>query len=124
MFSLSLKFLAIYFWSFTPVFILSLTLLRDTPLGEVFVRTAQVEGYQFEFLFALIFLVWGFFLWIASRKPKQNHFFIDFTIWASVVHLLWMVIMAVLQPLDSFHLLRDAVILAIPLCLVVYFRLR
>lgn len=120
--SLSLKLLAIYFWSFTPVFILSLLPQRDTALGKMFIRDAQLVGYQFELLFALIFLVWGIYLWRASKRPDRHYLFVDFTVWASIVHLLWMVFVAVMQPADMVHLLRDALFLAIPLGLVVYLR--
>ncbi len=123
-FSLSLKLLAIYFWSFTPTLILSLLPQRDTVLGEIFIRDAQVAGYQFELLFALIFLVWGIYLWKVSNKPNIQYLFIDFTIWTSIIHLLWMVFIALIQPLDMTHLLRDAAILAVPLGLVIYFRRR
>lgn len=122
--SLALKLLAIYFWSYTPVFVLSLLPQRNTFLGEIFIRDAQVAGYQFELLFAAIFLIWGVYLWKASSKPDNHRFFIDFTIWTSVVHLLWMILMALLQPADTAHLLRDAAVLAIPLGLVVYLRKR
>lgn len=122
--SLALKLLAIYFWSFTPTFILSLLPQRNTVLGEMFIRDAQVVGYQFELLFALIFLIWGIYLWKASRRPDSYYFFIDFTIWASVAHLLWMILVAVMQPADMMHLLRDAFVLAIPLGLIIYFRKR
>ena len=121
-FSLSIKLLAVYFWSFMPTFILSLLPQRNTVFGELFIRDAQVAGYQFELLFALIFFVWGVYLWKASKNPGTHLFFIDFTLWASVAHLLWMVLIATIQPADTTHLLRDAVILAIPLSLVTYFR--
>ncbi len=121
-FSLAIKLLAIYFWSFTPTFVLSLLPQRNTALGELFVRDAQVVGYQFELLFALIFLVWGVYLWKASRNPGAHLFFIDFTVWASAAHLLWMLLIAASQSADAMHLLRDAVTLAIPLGLVIYFR--
>ena len=120
--SLSLKILALYFWSFTPTFILSLLPQRNTSLGEIFIRDAQVAGYQFELLFALIFLVWGVYLWKAAEKPTKQKFFIDFTIWASIVHLAWMILMAILQPADLVHLLRDATILAVLLGLVIYYK--
>jgi len=121
--SLSLKLLAIYFWSFTPTFIFFLLPpQRNSFLGEIFIREAQVISYQFELLFALLFLVWGTYIWKASKWPADHQFFIDFTIWASVVHILWMVIIAVLEPADATHLLRDAIVQAVPLGLVIYFR--
>jgi len=122
--SLALKLLAIYFWSYTPVFVISLLPQRNTFLGEIFIRDAQVAGYQFELLFALIFLIWGVYLWKASSKPASHYFFIDFTIWASIAHLLWILLMALLQPADTAHLLKDAAVLAIPLGMLVYFRKR
>lgn len=120
--SLSLRLLAVYFWSFTPTFILSLLPQRNSFFGEVFIREAQVIGYQFELLFALIFIVWGVYIWIASKQPTTHKLFIDFTIWASITHLLWMIIIAVLEPVDAVHLMRDAIVQAVPLGLVIYFR--
>lgn len=121
-FSLSLKLLAIYFWSFTPTFILSIAPQRDSLLGQMFIREAQVTEWQFELLFALIFLVWGAFLWKASTNPSSYSFFIKFTIWTSLAHLAWMLLLAVIEYADRLHLLRDALVLGALIGLVLWFK--
>ncbi len=121
-FTLSLKLLSIYFWSYTPTFILSIATLRDSFLGQMFIREAQVTEWQFELLFALIFLVWGAFLWQASKQPSLHAFFIKFTIWTSFVHLAWMLLLAVIEQADRLHLLRDAVVLGVLIGLVLWFK--
>lgn len=119
-FSLSLKLLAFYFLSFTPTFILSITPQRDSFLGQIFIRDTQVTEWQFELLFALIFLVWGTFLWKASRSPGTHSFFITFTIWASIAHLAWMLLLAITEHEDRLHLLRDALVLGTLVGLVLW----
>jgi hypothetical protein len=121
-FPLSLKLLSIYFWSFTPTFILSISPQRDSFVSQLFIREAQVTEWQFELLFALIFLIWGAFLWQASKKPSLHAFFIKFTIWTSVVHLAWMILLAVTEQADRLHLLRDAAVLGALIGLVLWFK--
>lgn len=124
MYSYALKFLAIYSWSFTPTFILSLLPQRESFLGEIFIREDQVTGYQFELLFAMIFFVWGIYLWKASAMPQKYSYFINFTLVTTFVHILWMLIVAVIDVADRVHLLRDALVLGAIFTGVLYCRWR
>lgn len=99
-----------YLWWYTVVLFFYLPPLLNTWLGSIFVRNGQVVNWEFEILFALIFLVWGIFLWISARKPEENGLFIHFTVWASVVHVVWMICVAFINPVDSWHMGRDMII--------------
>lgn len=118
--SIPLKLLSIYLWVYTPVFILSLLPARQSTLGQLFIRDAQIVNWEFELLFAMIFFVWGIYLWKASKWPNENQFFINFTISATIVHIVWMVIVGVLNAQDTLHMFKDAVILFVLLCLVLF----
>jgi hypothetical protein len=48
-----------------------------------------------------VYLVWGVFMFRAARNPIQNLSFIDFTIWANLVHGLIMIPQAYAMP--GFH---------------------
>lgn len=39
-----------------------------------------------EQMISVVYIVWGVFLWLAARDPRQNRLFIDFTLVANVVH--------------------------------------
>ena len=122
--SLSLKLLSIYFWFYTPVFVLSILPQGSSSLGRFFVREAQIVNWEFELLFALLFFIWGAYLWIASGDPMKYRFFVSFTIWTTIAHILWMVFVAMLNTADTVHLLKDAFFLAVPLVLILWFRSR
>jgi hypothetical protein len=39
-----------------------------------------------EQMISIVYIVWGVFLWLAARDPRQNRLFIDFTIVANLAH--------------------------------------
>lgn len=123
-YGLSLKILAIYFWSFTPTFVWSLLPQRESLLGKIFIREDQVAGYQFELLFALIFLVWGAYLWKASNDPQRYSFFIHFTLTTTFVHVFWMFLMAIIDIADRVHLIRDALVLGSIFTIALYTKMK
>ncbi len=120
--SIFLKLLAIYLWFYIPVFVLSFAQVRTTAWGEFFVREAQITNWEFELLFVLIFAVWAYFIWKTSHNPTQNTFFIDFTIWATIAHIIGMVIIGFVHTSDLGHMLKDAVVPLILICPIIYFR--
>ena len=124
--SLALKILAIFFWWYGVVFVLSVAPLLGVSLPSILAPEYRGDAYawDFELMFTLIFVVWGYYLWIASRTPEQHKLFIDFTIAATFAHIAGMLVIGLLRPDDFWHLLKDAVALAIPLGLVLYTRLR
>lgn len=119
--SFSLKLLAVFYWSYIPTFLLSFSSYRYTDLGQIFVREAQVANWEFELLFLLIFMIWGIFLWKVSNNPYKHRLFIDFTLFAGLIHILWMLFVASVNTMDTLHLVKDAAVFSIPLVLVYYF---
>lgn len=105
----TLRFTAVFLWYFTPGYILtilgSFTNLRF--FDYAFVR--QPYQWDFELMFAVLFLVWGIFTWIVSRNPLQNTFFIHFTAWALLTHAVVMVSLGILREGELVHFLVDSV---------------
>lgn len=54
-----------------------------------------------------VYFVWGIFLFRAARNPAQSLSFIDFTIWANLVHGLIMVPQSLVIPGFRYKLLTD-----------------
>ena len=75
--------------------------------------------WDLELFFTAIFVVWAIFLWKSSKDTHESQTFILFTIWATTAHIAGMIMVAILRPSDLVHLVRDAVVLAIPLALVI-----
>lgn len=102
--------MAVYLGSYIVILIFYFPPLLQTWFGNIFIRPDQLANLEFEILFALLFLVWGIFLWISARSPEDNKLFIYFTVWASIVHLLWMICVAFINPSDAWHMGRDMII--------------
>lgn len=71
-----------------------------------------------EQMIAIVYIVWGLFLWRAASDPLRNRLFIEFTILANVAHAILMGIQALAYPGEHLHLLGDVpglLILAIAL---------
>ncbi len=120
---ITLRLMSVYLWWYTVVLFFYLPPLLNTWLGGIFVRNRQIVNLEFEILFALLFLVWGIFLWISARKLEENKLFIHFTIWASIVHILWMICVAFINPVDALHMGRD-IIIPVMLTLVIAWRFK
>lgn len=104
-----LRLTAVYLWYFTPAYIL--TVLGSVSNLRVFGYSFVREPYQwdFELMFAILFLVWGIFTWIASRNPKEHILFVQFTAWALVTHAGVMVCLGFLRNGELLHFLVDSV---------------
>ncbi|KND50903.1 MAG: hypothetical protein AB202_00660 [Parcubacteria bacterium C7867-007] len=124
--SLSLKLLALFFFWYTVVFILSVLPLLGIGLPSLIQPSFRGVAYvwDFELFFTVIYFVWGIYLWKASRTPQQHKLFIDFTLWATFAHILAMFAVGFIRTEDFGHLVIDGVALAIPLALVTIFRYR
>lgn len=124
--SLSLKILALFFWWYGVVFVLSVARLGGVSLPALpFLEyRGDVYAWDFELMFTAIFLVWGWYLWIASKEPQQHRLFIGFTIAATLAHIAAMLVIGLIRTTDLTHLLIDAVALSIPTALVAYARLK
>lgn len=121
----SLRFLAFVLWSYTPVFIITMLGL-SFPQHSVFKQfSPEVRGeyrWDFELMFASIFLVWGWYLWQASKEPKKHVLFIDFSIWANIFHGVVMVLIGILRKGEFHHLLSDGLVLVLPAMVVLYLK--
>jgi hypothetical protein len=123
---LALKILALFFWWYIVVFLLSVAPLLEVQLPSAFIPEFRGAEYawDFELMFTLIFAVWGYYLWVASRAPEQHSFFINFTIVATFAHILGMLLVGFVKEGDLWHMLKDAVALSVPTVLVLYLKLR
>ncbi len=123
---LSLRILALFFWWYGVVFVLSVAQIGGMALPQLPFLEYRGEAYawDFELMFTAIFVVWGSYLWIASKEPQQHRLFVDFTIVATIAHIAAMLVIGSIRTADLTHLLIDAVALSIPTALVVYARLK
>ena len=73
-----------------------------------------------EQMIAIVYIVWGLFLWRAASDPLGNRLFIEFTIVANAAHAILMGIQALAYPGEHLHLAGDVpalLILAVALML-------
>ena len=54
-----------------------------------------------------VYLVWAIFFFLAAANPKRYLSFLDFTIWANIVHSLIMVVQSLMMPGFHYKLLTD-----------------
>ena len=120
--ALSLRLLAIFFWWYLVVFVLSILPLLGVPIVTWLTPEFRGDNYawDFELMFTAIFVVWGIFLWKAAGNLRENKSFIRFTIWATVAHIGAMLVIGTIRNEDLPHLLTDAIALSIPLLLVIF----
>lgn len=124
-FQLSLKILAIIFWLYIPIFILSILPLLNISVPNFFFTEFRGEKYiwDFELMFTAIFSVWGYYLWKISKNPLENLTFIDFTIWATIFHVIAMLLIGIIRSSDLSHMLKDMLGMGLPLLFVIYNRM-
>lgn len=124
--SLSLQLLAVFFFWYIVVFVLSVLPLLGLPPTPYLQPEFRGDAYawDFELFFTAIFAVWGVFLLKAAKTPQKHILFIDFTIWATIAHITAMLIIGIIRIDDLVHLVKDAIALTLPLALAVYFRVR
>jgi FtsH-binding integral membrane protein len=73
----------------------------------------DIFGHVAPMLFA-IYLVWGVFFFIAAKEPAKHTSFLNFTMWANLLHGLLMIPMALNEAMHQSKFLTD-----IPFILVV-----
>lgn len=125
-FELALRILAVFFWWYGVVFVLSVLQLGGLSLPALPFLEYRGDAYawDFELMFTAIFVVWGWYLWIASKEPQEHRLFIDFTLVATSAHIGAMLVIGLIRPSGLSHLLIDAVALSIPTALVLVARLK
>ncbi len=123
---LALRILAVFFWWYGVVFVLSVAQLGGLSLPALPFLEYRGSAYawDFELMFTAILIVWGSYLWIASKEPQQHRLFVDFTIVATIAHIAAMLVIGFIRTADLTHLLMDAVALSMPTTLVLIYRLR
>jgi hypothetical protein len=121
----SLRLLALILWLNIPVFVITVLGPHFSFLKK-FTPEFRGSTYQwdFELMFMVIFLVWGWYLWKASFEPKKHSLFIDFSIWANIAHGLTMILIGLLREGELIHLLKDSVVLLLPAILLFYSKRR
>ena len=99
--------------------------MLDISVPKFFFTEFRGENYawDFELMFTAIFLVWGYYLWKISKNPLENLTFIDFTIWATIFHLIAMLLIGVIRASDLSHMLKDMLGMGLPLLFVIYNRI-
>ena len=60
-----------------------------------------------EMMLTAVYVVWGVFMFLAARKPLQYLSFINFTIWANLVHGLVMVVQTIVMPEFHYKIFTD-----------------
>jgi len=65
--------------------------------------------WDYELMFAGLFLVWGIFVWEASKKLSENKSVIHFTAWAFLAHAVSMIIVGLIRSSAFVHLLTDSI---------------
>jgi hypothetical protein len=63
-----------------------------------------------EQMISIIYIVWGVFLWRASKDPFKNSLFINFTIAANVAHFALMGVQSLVMAGEHAHLYGDVLI--------------
>lgn len=70
---LALKILALFFWWYVVVFLVSVSPLLGISVPSIPFTEYRGDSYawDFELMFTAIFLVWGFFLWKAMMTMRK-----------------------------------------------------
>lgn len=102
------------------MFLLSILPFFNIQIGYIPEFRGNAYVWDFELFFTSISIVWAIFLWRASSNPLTSKTFILFTIWATVAHMLAMVIVGAFKPIEAIHLFKDAGAFVIPILLVIW----
>lgn len=108
-----LKISAIFLCYFTPLFLFIVLDIGNWPLqpnsffGDLIVR--HPYQWDYELMFAGLYLVWGIFIWRASKNLGNNLMFIRFTAWGFFVNASTMVITGLLKTQELAHLAIDSI---------------
>ena len=119
-----LKLFALIFWYLSFVFLATiLTLQNHSSLFQTTVRGGEYR-WDFEAMFTAIYFVWGIYCWKASKVPEKHILFIDFTIWANILHAIVMTLVGAFRPGEFYHLLTDSLVIFIPALVLLYTKSR
>lgn len=120
MYSYLLKFVCLELWIFSAkVIVVIIGLALDAAfvqeghfLGDILMR--HPYRWDFETMIAAIYIVWGIFLWKASREPEKHSSLISFTIYANLFHGALMFVQALIRTHETTRLLGDTLHLFLP----------
>lgn len=112
---ITLKAAAIFLWSFSPLFLFIVwDIHRENPilkegeaLGDMILRFPY--RWDFELFFAGFFLVWGIYVWRATKDIQKDINLVKFTGWAFFVHGITYLITGAFRSNELVHLLTDSV---------------
>ena len=110
----ALKAAAIFLWSFVPIFLFIVwdinranpILKEGEPLGDMIIRFPY--QWDFELFFAGFFLVWGIYIWRATKDIQKDINLIRFTSWAFLVHGITYLIAGAFRTNEIVHILTDS----------------
>jgi len=125
--SIALKATAIFLWYFVALFFFIVwdinrvnpILKEGSTFGDMMVRFPY--QWDFELFFAGLFLVWGIYVWRATKNTQEDANLIRFTGWAFLIHAVTMVIVGAIRSQDLVHLLTDSIYWFIFAFLILYF---
>jgi len=124
---ITLKITGLFLWYFVALFFFivwdmnrSTSLLKEgTTLGDLMIR--HPYQWDFELFFAGLFLVWGIFIWRATKDTRKDLNLIKFTGWAFLIHASTMIIAGAVKTQDLTHLISDSISWFILSFLILYF---
>lgn len=90
-------------------------LLLQSEVGQVIlrlVRWGELNGgsEHYELMISVIYVVWGFYLWLAATRPLSNKIFLDFTMFANIAHFGLMLAMGIFVHGEHLHLVGDVLL--------------
>lgn len=119
-----LKVSALYLWYFTPLFLLIISngshlLQQGTFLGNLIIR--HPYQWDYELMFAGLYLVWGIFVWKASKNIENNLNLIKFTAWGFFAIIVTNIIVGLFRIHELAHLISDSIPWLLLGSLIIYF---
>ncbi|MFE7720372.1 DUF6632 domain-containing protein [Nocardia rhizosphaerihabitans] len=88
-------------------------------LGEL-TAWSDHDGHEYALMIAVIYIVWGAFVWRAARDPLRHRLMVEFTIVGNFAHLGVMGLMAIFDSTHTAHLLGDVPLgLLLPIILTI-----
>jgi len=127
---ITLKIAAIFLWYFVLLFLFIISdmamstpfLNQGTFIGDLIIRFPY--QWDYELMFAGLFLVWRVFVWKASNNISENEAIIQFTAWAFLVHAISMITVGLIRTSAFVHLLTDSIPWFLISFLIFYFNRR
>ena len=124
---ITLRIAAFFLWYLSLLFLLIIWdvnastpfLKKGTFVGDLIIRYPY--QWDYELMFAGLFLVWGTFVWRASKNLQSNKTIIQFTAWGFLAHAMSMIVVGVIKTTDFAHLATDSTPWFIISFLVFYF---